>query len=94
MLLNPAPIRPGEHLRWARPADSADALALSRLARTSRPVLVVTANASDAQRLTDEIRFFAAGLRVHLFPDWETLPYDAFSPHQDLVSERLETLYH
>lgn len=32
-------------------------------------------------------------LRCHLLPDWETLPYDAFSPHQDLVSERLATLY-
>ena len=38
-------------------------------------------------------RFFAPALRVHLLPDWETLPYDSFSPHQDLVSERLATLY-
>jgi transcription-repair coupling factor (superfamily II helicase) len=30
---------------------------------------------------------------VHLLPDWETLPYDSFSPHQDLISERLATLY-
>ncbi len=35
----------------------------------------------------------ASGLRCHLLPDWETLPYDAFSPHQDLVSERLATLH-
>ena len=35
----------------------------------------------------------ATALRCHLLPDWETLPYDAFSPHQDLVSERLATLY-
>ena len=33
-------------------------------------------------------------LRVHLLPDWETLPYDHFSPHQDLISERLATLHH
>ncbi len=94
MLLIPAPTRSGERLRWARPAGSADALALSRLAQSSRPLLVLTANASDAQRLTEEIHFFAPALRVRLFPDWETLPYDAFSPHQDLISERLETLYH
>ena len=37
--------------------------------------------------------FFAPQLAVHLLPDWETLPYDQFSPHQDLVSERLATLY-
>ena len=58
---------------------------------------VVVANASDAQRLLNEIPWFgeqgASALRCHLLPDWETLPYDAFSPHQDLVSERLATLY-
>jgi len=41
----------------------------------------------------DEIGWLAPGLRVCLLPDWETLPYDQFSPHQDLVSERLATLY-
>jgi transcription-repair coupling factor (superfamily II helicase) len=55
---------------------------------------VVVANASDGQRLLDEIAWFADGkLSCHLLPDWETLPYDAFSPHQDLVSERLATLH-
>lgn len=37
--------------------------------------------------------FFAPELRTALFPDWETLPYDTFSPHQDLISERLATLW-
>jgi transcription-repair coupling factor (superfamily II helicase) len=56
--------------------------------------VVVVANASDGQRLLDEIPWFAEGkLACHLLPDWETLPYDAFSPHQDLVSERLATLH-
>jgi transcription-repair coupling factor (superfamily II helicase) len=72
---------------------SGDALALSRLAEKSRPLAVLTANAQDAQRLHDEIAWFAPGLRVCLLPDWETLPYDRLSPHQDLVSERLATLY-
>ncbi|MFX8055638.1 hypothetical protein ABTK93_20525, partial [Acinetobacter baumannii] len=45
------------------------------------------------QRLIDEMAFFAPGLRCALFPDWETLPYDTFSPHQDLISERLATLW-
>src|SRR5690606_32280429 len=39
------------------------------------------------------LRFFGADLPVAQFPDWETLPYDTFSPHQDIVSERLTTLY-
>jgi transcription-repair coupling factor (superfamily II helicase) len=54
---------------------------------------VLTASANDAQRLLDEIPWFAPELRVRLLPDWETLPYDSFSPHHDLVSERLATLY-
>ncbi len=52
------------------------------------------ADASVSQRLSEEIPFFAPDLRVHVLPDWETLPYDQFSPHQDLVSERLATLHH
>ena len=41
----------------------------------------------------EEIRFFAPQLNTHLLPDWETLPYDHFSPHPDLVSERLSALH-
>ena len=51
-----------------------------------------TESAWQAQRLLQEIPFFAPQLRVHMLPDWETLPYDHFSPHHDLVSERLATL--
>jgi transcription-repair coupling factor (superfamily II helicase) len=72
---------------------SADALALARLAGSSAPLAVITASARDAQRLVEEMAWFAPQLRACLLPDWETLPYDAFSPHQDLVSERLATLY-
>ena len=77
----------------ARPPGSSDSLLLARRARASRPLAVVCASALDAQRLADEIRWFDPALSVALFPDWETLPYDSFSPHQDLVSERLATLY-
>jgi transcription-repair coupling factor (superfamily II helicase) len=80
-----------------RPPGSADALLLARLAqrelREGRLSAIVTADANDAQRLLDEIAFFAPELRCALFPDWETLPYDTFSPHQDLISERLATLW-
>ncbi|MBS0555174.1 MAG: transcription-repair coupling factor, partial [Proteobacteria bacterium] len=72
---------------------SADALAIAQLASRGRMLLVVTANPLDAQRLQEEINWAAPGLRLHLLPDWETLPYDSFSPHQDLISERLSTLY-
>jgi len=79
--------------RYTRLAGSADALALARLAQEEHPIAVVSATAHDAQRLIDEIGWFAPQLRVCLLPDWETLPYDQFSPHHDLVSERLATLY-
>jgi transcription-repair coupling factor (superfamily II helicase) len=80
-------------VRFGKLHGSSDALALARLAATARPIVVVCGSALDAQRLRDEIPWFAPDLRVSLFPDWETLPYDTFSPHHDLVSERLETLY-
>jgi transcription-repair coupling factor (superfamily II helicase) len=78
-------------------AGSSDALALADLARRAaaqkRMVAVVSAEPRSAQRLAEEVPWFAPELRVALLPDWETLPYDQFSPHQDLVSERLATLY-
>ncbi|HKB62199.1 MAG TPA: CarD family transcriptional regulator, partial [Burkholderiales bacterium] len=77
----------------ARLHGSSDALALARAAGASRPAVVFCAQATEAQRLKDEIAWFAPQLSVLLLPDWETLPYDHFSPHHDLVSERLATLY-
>ena len=77
----------------ARLHGSGDALALARAAKSSRPAVVFCAQATEAQRLKDEIAWFAPQLAVLLLPDWETLPYDGFSPHHDLVSERLATLY-
>src|SRR5688572_1998171 len=56
------------------------------------PLLIITQDTADANRLRDELPFFTdAPLKV--FPDWETLPYDHFSPHQDIISERLAALY-
>lgn len=85
--------KPGARLELAPLAGSADALAIAQLASRGRMLVVITANPLDAQRLQDEIAWAAPGLRAHLLPDWETLPYDNFSPHQDLISERLSTLY-
>src|SRR5512140_1958888 len=87
----------GRRFTLPRPPGSADALLLSRIAERAkadgRLTAIVTADATDAQRLLDEMAFFAPELRCALFPDWETLPYDTFSPHQDLISERLATLW-
>src|SRR5574343_751740 len=87
----------GKRFVLPRPLGSADALQLARLgeqrAAQRQPLLVVTADPADCARLAGEIPFFSPGLRVAVFPDWETLPYDSFSPHQDLISERLATLW-
>jgi transcription-repair coupling factor (superfamily II helicase) len=91
------PLLPGKRLTVPRPVGSSDALQLARWAEARRAerhlVAVVTADPADAQRLADEMAFFVPALRVAVFPDWETLPYDTFSPHQDLVSERLATMW-
>jgi transcription-repair coupling factor (superfamily II helicase) len=95
LLSLPALPKAGARLDLPSLAGSADALALAEIAvgNPGKLLAVVTANAADAQRLLDEIPWFAPNLRVRLLPDWETLPYDTFSPHQDLVSERLATLW-
>ena len=80
--------------RYSQLSGSSDALALAQFAKQKSPLVVIAANALEAQRLMEEIPFFSPQLRVHLLPDWETLPYDHFSPHQDLISERLATLHH
>ena len=93
----PPPIAPGKRYTLPLPPLSADALLLARHAQAQaaagRLLAVVTADPADALRLEDELRFFAPALQVVVFPDWETLPYDHFSPHQDLVSQRLDALW-
>ena len=81
--------------RWGKLYGSAAGLALAEAAtRMTAPLLVVAATSRDAERLTAELRFYLGGpdLPVLSLPDWETLPYDLFSPHQDIISERLATL--
>ena len=90
-------IASGKRFTLPRPLGSADALLLARFAQAQaaahKITAIVTAEPADTQRLEDELAFFAPGLRIAVFPDWETLPYDTFSPHQDLISERLATLW-
>jgi transcription-repair coupling factor (superfamily II helicase) len=84
--------------RWSGLHGSARGLAVAAAARRHPGLTVmVVPDTPAADRMGTELRFFFAGdpdpLPVLHFPDWETLPYDQFSPHQDIVSERLETLY-
>jgi len=91
------PVAAGARAARARPPGSGDALLLAQLAAggrgQARLTVVACADALDAQRLVEEITYFDSRLAVRQFPDWETLPYDILSPHQDLVSERLAALH-
>ncbi|HUO82921.1 MAG TPA: transcription-repair coupling factor [Gammaproteobacteria bacterium] len=95
MSVPPAPPPGAPELRWGQLYGAALPLAISGLARRhAGPVVVVAAAAAEADALEAELRFFAGDdLPVLRFPDLETLPYDVFSPHQDIVSRRLATLY-
>lgn len=91
----------GQRFTSPMPLGSSDALLIAQLAqqhisaanKTHHCTVVLCADAQDASRLQAEMGFFAPDLRIRQLPDWETLPYDQFSPHHDLVSERLHTLY-
>lgn len=91
------PPRPGNRFTWNKTVGSADSATIAEHAKAYRnkfSVLVVIAqHPTEAQRLAQEITLFEPSLQVRLLPDWEILPYDQFSPHQDLVSERLAALH-
>ncbi len=87
---------PGKRLRWSRLYGDSLPMALGSAAlQYDGLLLVVTPDSQEAEQLQCQIRFFCAELAEDIlcFPDWETLPYDRFSPHQDIISERLETLH-
>src|SRR5690625_2827881 len=89
-----AALKKGHRFQQPMPAGSGDAWLLGHLAlKSKQPLVVLCANPVDAHRLTDEIKLFAPNLNISAFPDWETLAYDRFSPHEELISTRLKTLY-
>ncbi len=100
MLISPFhPNLPKQHdneLHFASLPAASASLAISALASDhDRPILLLTEDVRSANRFIRELEFFRQDktLPIYHFPDWETLPYDYFSPHQDLISERLSTLY-
>ncbi len=87
--------KPAHIARWGSLYGSAPALALVALAQRHKgPIVVLTADAREAEKVSEELNFYAHGMHLpvlHL-PEWETLPYDAFSPHPDIVSTRVGTM--
>ena len=78
--------------------DGSDSYSLARyiqdeIIKSKKYLAIFTETAFEARRLMEEILWFSPNLKINLLPDWETLPYDHFSPHPDLISERLLTLY-
>jgi transcription-repair coupling factor (superfamily II helicase) len=72
----------------------ADARCIAELCAVGQLLVVITSDTSASHALERELPFFLdRPCEILVFPDWETLPYDNFSPHQDIVSERLSTLY-
>ncbi len=79
---------------WSNLPGAALSLAIAEAAsHAKRFTLLLTADSQSAERLQEELSFFAPDLPVLHFPDWETLPYDLFSPHQDIISQRIAALY-
>ncbi len=90
----PLPTSPKQRRFWTPPHGSARALLVAEAAQSHSGLLVaVTRDTQRAHALEDELRIFAGTLPVLHFPDWETLPYDVFSPHPEIVSQRIATLY-
>ena len=88
------PDKPGKALHWGQLSGASLGLALAELVNSQQhPIVAIVPDSLTAHRLETECRFFLGdNADVVLFPDWETLPYDNFSPHQDIISARLATL--
>ncbi|MFT7410236.1 MAG: transcription-repair coupling factor (superfamily II helicase) [Oleispira sp.] len=84
------PTKAGDRRFWGELNNSNQALAIASAAQKHPGLtLVITKDTLTAQRLEEEVAFFAEELPVLHLPDWEILPYDTFSPHQDIISQRL-----
>lgn len=90
------PSERARRVRWDKLAGSSGSLAISKASlEHDGPVLVLASDPIAALAIERELAFFlgARANGLHHFPDWETLPYDVFSPHQDIVSDRIRTLH-
>ncbi|MCL6269812.1 transcription-repair coupling factor [Sansalvadorimonas sp. 2012CJ34-2] len=94
----PLPVRAGDRRYWGQAIGAAGSCAVADIARQHQGLtLIITSDTENADRLQRELGFFLNGANSEVellhFPDWETLPYDTFSPHRDIISRRLKTLY-
>ncbi|SFV64511.1 Transcription-repair coupling factor [hydrothermal vent metagenome] len=86
-------IQQGLTQKWSGLYGSSQSLALVEFVeKTESVVLFIVDNSKQSQQLQQDISFYNKDFEVFSFPDWEVLPYDSFSPHQDIISQRLKTL--
>ncbi len=90
----PWPEKTGSRTALGPFSGAGETLAIAELAQLERPLVVVTPTTVAAQVLERELPLFLTeNIQVLTLPDWETLPYDNFSPHQDIVSDRLNAFH-
>lgn len=83
-----------KNAQWGNLLGSSLSLAIAETAKAQNVMtLVLTADNLSANQITDELHFFAPDLPIYSLPGWESLPYDVFSPHQDIISQRIATLH-
>src|SRR3990167_11240034 len=93
------PTKSGQKQSYGQLYGGSLSLAASLACQQSTGIkLLITADHLSAAQLQGDLEFFfhntAMAAQIFLFPDWETLPFDPFSPHEDLISERLKTLHY
>ena len=88
------PVKSGDCRRWGNLPGSAASLAIATSLRSCTSMcLVIAEDTLTAEKIHNELQFFLGDdYPIYGFPDWETLVYDGFSPHQDIISDRLEIL--
>lgn len=92
----PAPTSSTDLKQWGRLSGAALPWAIYQLYQRQKGLyVVIVPDTTTALRLEQELMVFfhENAAKVWTFPDWETLPYDVFSPHQDIISQRIKTLY-
>jgi len=90
----PALLKAGMTNYWQHLAGCAAGLAIqSLLIKEQAPIIIVCSEAQHLHKWQRELQFFNEKTQILRFSDWECLPYDRFSPHQDIISERLLSLY-
>ena len=89
----PLPSKSAPRVRWLNLTAGSLPYFLTQNLPSDQTKIVFTPDAESALRLQTAWQFFRPADNALFLPDWETLPYERFSPHQDLVSERLSVLW-